>query len=193
MTTPSRTTLPARTDEMVATVSRWHAVIQDKLTAEGTPEWLEEVLCKFLREDQSLIETLELVKAADNGDWIADRALRRVDAEMRNAGIDPSVTLKAYGIKAALRGPITRGRGRIDNWRRDIGLCLLVYCAKQEFGLRHTRNRAQRRRNEHSASSLVALVVGRAYNLDEKRIENLYGSCLGAKVAFYVLRHFGLA
>ena len=82
--------------------------------------------CERLRRAQIDIRngfdvTLDVVAAADNGDEIADAALRRVYAEMTEYNIEPSATLKAYAVKAMRRGPVTRGPGRnawFDNWRR---------------------------------------------------------------------------
>jgi hypothetical protein len=189
------TTLPARIDDAVDTVGRWVMIVQERMTAPASREWLEAMLRQYLR--QGLIETLRVVEAANSGDEIADAALRRVYAEMTDAGIEPPTTLKAYGINAVLRGPVTRKPGRnswFDNWRRDIGICVLVYLTMQHFGLRPTRNRAQRRRDEPSASSIVAVALGRArMNVAEKRVENLWGSGLGAQITAYALRHFGIA
>ena len=190
------TNLPARIDgekAMVGTVAGWLTIVQHKMTAPASREWLEATLREYLR--QGLIETLRVVEAANAGDEIADAALRRVYAEMVEIGIEPPATLKAYGIKAILRGPVTRPRGRnmwFDNWRRDIGIVVLVYLAMKQFGLRRTRNREQRRRNEPSASSIVALALGRArINIAEKRVESLWGG-LGEQVAAFALSRFGV-
>ena len=104
------TKLPAKiSDQPVEIVSGWVEIIRDKITAAASREWLEAMLCHYLR--QGLIETLRIVEAADAGDVIADAALRRVFAEMTDAGIDPPATLKAYGIKAILRGPVQSSTG----------------------------------------------------------------------------------
>jgi hypothetical protein len=99
-------------------------------------------------------------------------------------------TLKAYGIKAVLRGPVARAAGRstwFDNWRRDIGIACLVYLAKERFGLRPTRNREQRRRRQPSACSIVAAALGRRHvNVAEKRVENIWAGLRGQVAAFVI-------
>jgi len=124
-------------DKAVAAVTDWVGVVEQKMTAPASREWLEATLRDFLRN--GLIETLKVIEAADAGDEIADAALRRVYAEMSDVGEVPA-TLKAYGIKSVLRGPVVRSAGRntYDNWQRDIGIACLVYLAKERLGLRPT-------------------------------------------------------
>jgi hypothetical protein len=189
------TKLPATiSDHAVDTVSGWVKIVRDKMTAEASREWLLATLRQYLR--QGLIETLQVVEAADAGDEIADTALRLVYAEMIDVGIKPSRTLEAYGIKAVLRGPVQRRGGRpwFDNWRRDIGACVLMFLTMQQFGLRPTRNRAQRRRNDPSAASVVSDAFGRnRVNVSEKTLENIWGAGLGQAILAYAIQHFGLA
>ena len=170
---------------MVAEVTNWIGVVEDKMRAGASRGWLEPMLCDFLR--RGLIETLRVIEAADAGDEIADAALRRVYAEMSDVG-DVPATLKAYGIKAVLRGPVTRSAGRstwYDNWRRDIGIAVLVYLAKERFGLSPTRNREQRRKQQPSGSSVVALALGKRHiNVADKTVENIWGGLRGAVTAF---------
>jgi hypothetical protein len=187
------TGLPALIDEtaMVAIIGDWIAVVEQKMTASASREWLEATLCDFLR--QGLIETLTVIQAADAGDEIADAALRRVYAEMSDVGEVP-VTLKAYGIKAVLRGPVTRLAGRnmwFDNWRRDIGIACLVCLTMAQFGLRPSRNREQKRKRRPSASSVVAAALGKQarINVAEKRVENIWAGLQG-QVATFLARQF---
>jgi hypothetical protein len=173
-------------DATTAAVAQWVQVVQDKMTASASREWLEATLCDFLR--QGLIETLNVVEAADAGDEIADAALRRVYAEMSDVGEVPA-TLKAYGIKAVLRGPVTRSAGRnmwFDNWRRDIGIACLVCLTVARFGLHPTRNREQRRKRRPSASSVVAAALGKQarINVAEKRVENIWAGLQGQVATF---------
>jgi hypothetical protein len=178
-------------DAATAAVAQWVQVVQDKMTASASREWLEATLCDFLR--QGLIETLKVIEAADAGDEIADAALRRVYAEMSDVGEVPA-TLKAYGIKAVLRGPVTRSAGRnmwFDNWRRDIGIACLVCLTMVRFELRPTRNREQRRKRRPSASSVVAAALGKQarINVAEKRVENIWAGLQG-QVATFLARQF---
>jgi hypothetical protein len=161
-----KTQLPAPADEnmmkiMVAAVQRNADAVRDKMTKEAALPWLQSTLEEFLR--QGAVDTLKVVEAAYAGDDIADAALRRVYAEMREARIFVPTQLAAYGIKAVQRPPLTRRQGRssFDNWRRDIGIAVLVFFAIKQFNLGPTRNREQRRRRQPSASSLVAEALGR--------------------------------
>jgi hypothetical protein len=173
-------------DQAINFVGQQVSVIEKRMTAEYSREWLEAMLRWQLQ--QGLIETLQVIQWADDGDELADSALRRVYAEMRDRGEEPPATLKAYGIKAVLRGPVTRRAGRnmwFDNWRRDIGISLLVYLTSQRFGLRPTRNREQRRRQQPSACSIVSTALGRGhFNIAEKRVENIWGRLRGHVAAF---------
>jgi hypothetical protein len=181
--------LPALVDEtaMVAAVSDWIAVVEQKMTATASREWLESTLRDFLR--QGLIETLRVIEAAEAGDEIAHAALCRVCAEMLDQGKMPPAALRAYGERALVRGPVTRSAGRSehDNWRRDIGVACLVYLARERFGLSPSRNREQRRRCQPSACSIVALALGRRrINITEKRIENIWAGLRGQVAAFVI-------
>jgi hypothetical protein len=173
---------------MVDAVARMVTAIEDRMTAGYSRAWLEATLRDRLR--QGLTETLKVIEAAEGGDEIADAALRQVYAETCDRGEEPSATLKAYGIKAVLRGPVTRSAGRnmwFDNWRRDIGIAVLVYMTMREFGLRPTRNPEQKRRQQLSACYIVHRALGRwRINVAEKRVENIWGK-LNGQVAAYVI------
>jgi hypothetical protein len=174
--------------EAIAEVSTWVEEIQEKMTSSFSREWLETTLRDYLQ--QGLIEILQVIEAADNGDEIADAALRRADAELRERNEERSATLKAYGIKAAMRGPVTRGRGHrwYDDWRRNIGVACLVYMAHRRFGLSPTRNRDQRRRQQASACSVVAAALGcHRVNVNERRVENIWGGRLQGHLAAFLL------
>ena len=158
------------------------ANIEQRMTADYSRAFLEAILRWQLQ--QGLIETLQVIAWADAGDEIADAALRQVYAEMCDRGEEPSATLKAYGIKAVLRGPVGRGDGRntwFDNWRRDIGIGCLVFWTMHRFGFNtYSRNREQRRRQQPSPSSLVSDALGRkGINVGEKRVENIYARLKG--------------
>jgi hypothetical protein len=181
-------TLPAISfDEAAAidTVDKWIGEIHEKMTARFSREWLEAALRDHLQ--QGLIEALQVIEWADRGDPIADAALRRVDAEMRERNDETSPTIKAYGIKAAIRGPVTRGRGHywFDDWRRNIGIAVLVHLTKEQFGLHATRNREQKRRRQASASSVVAAALGRhRVNIGESAVANISVRLQGQVLAY---------
>jgi hypothetical protein len=175
--------------EAVAAALKWYDVISDKMTASASREWLQTTLQDFLR--QGLIERLKVIEAADKGDDIADAALRQVYAEMRECGQEPPANLKAYGIRAVLRGPVARtlGRyGKYDNWRRDIGLACLIYLVHYRFRLLPTRTRWSRHERTPSACSIVRIALHkRGIKVSESRLNNLWGNGLGARlVAFLV-------
>ena len=173
-------------NQAIEIMSREVAKIERSMTADYSRTWLEEMLCDHLR--RGLIETLQVIGWADDGDEIADAALRRVYAETCDRGEEPPVTLKAYGIKAVMRGPVLRGRGRnmwFDNWRRDVGIAVLVFLTRRGLGLAPTRNREQRRRQQPSACSIVAAALGRArINVTEKRVENIWGKLQADVIAY---------
>jgi hypothetical protein len=173
--------------EAIQAVEQWVDMVQEKLTA-SPREWLEAVLRDYLQ--RGLIEILDVVEAANNGDEIADAALRRCYAETRERREQPSPTLEAYGIRAVQRGPVTRGRGAhtwFGNWRRDIGIAVLVYLTHRRFHVRPTRNREQRRRREPSAASIVAAALGRRQiNVTEKRVEGVWTKLRGHIGAYLV-------
>jgi hypothetical protein len=184
--TEKKSQLPITLTEAEATkvVYEMLELVQQKLT-ESPRAWLETTLRDYLQ--RGLIETLRVVEAANDGDEIADAALRRVFAEMLDRGEEPPATLKAYGIRGAVRGPVTRKRGNAwyDNWRRDIGIAVLVFLTMQHFGLRPTRNREQRRRRQPSASSVVHAALGRGQiNVAEKTVENIWARLQGHIGAF---------
>ncbi len=186
------TTLPAaftiNENEMIEFASQKLAVVQQQMSASYSRKWLEAMACDCLQE--GLIETLKLIEAADDGDEIADAALRRVYAEMSDRGEEPPATLKAYGIRAVLHGPVRRGRGAhtwFDHWRRDIGIAVLVFLVSEHFGLSSTRNREQRRAGQLSGSSVVSAAFGRRRtNISEKTIENIWGRLRRPVIAFVI-------
>jgi hypothetical protein len=168
--------VPLNESEMVVEISEWVETIQEKMSASYTREWLEAALREHLQK--GLVETLKVIEWAERDKCpIADAALRRVYAEMRDRREEPPVTLEAYIIKTLERGAVPRGRGHFwfDNWRRDIGVACLVYAIMQRYGLRPTRNREQHRRRQPSASSMLAEALGRRrVNLSESRVQNIW-------------------
>jgi hypothetical protein len=148
-------------------VGLWVATLRHKMQKEYSREWLETELRKGLREGR-LSLTIKAVEAADKGDEIADDALRTVYAEMAG-GMLPErgpghLQIWAYGQRAVLRPPHNRPRGRrwYDDYARNLNICLMIYVACFEFGVRPTRNRAARRANrDPSGVSLVVAALAR--------------------------------
>jgi hypothetical protein len=166
-------------------VSVWVSMLRHKMEKEYSREWLETELRKGLREGR-LSLTIKAVEAADNGDEIADAALREVGAELQmqllqKRDLAPGhLQVIAYLQRAAKRAPHKRPRGRrwYDDWGRNIHICLLIVLACREFGVRASRNRAARRANKGEPSGISLVVAALARNkihLDEGSVqENLW-------------------
>jgi hypothetical protein len=135
-----------------------------------------------------------VIAEADAGDEIADAALGYVFHSMMDRHETPPASLIAYEGRARLRGPLKRsaGRNKYDNWKRDIGISVLVYTTVTRLGFLPTRNREQRRRQQPSACFIVAEALGRRsqinaaaghydrqINVSEKRVENIWAGLLG--------------
>jgi hypothetical protein len=165
-------------DKMIATIGH-------DLTAQRSRAWLETALRESLLRGS--IEMLPVIEDAEQGDEIADAVLRQIYFDMRDAGREPPKTLEVYCLRVHVlkRGPAMRAAGRVwyDNWRRDIGIAVLVFMALVQFGrfnLRPTRNREQRRRQQPSMCSLVTAGIGRGgINISEKRVENIWARLQG--------------
>jgi hypothetical protein len=150
-------------------VSIWVALARSRLRKEWSREWLETTLRRHLRG--GLITVVKVVEAADQGDEIADGALREVGAELLEAHLlgRPSwrpgdLQILAYYQRTSLRAPYKRGRGQqwYDDWARNLMICLLIELACKEFGIKPTRNRESRRTSrEASGCSLVAAGLAR--------------------------------
>ena len=129
-----------------------------KMSAAASRESLSSMLRDCLRRGD-LIVTVKAIEAAEKaGDELADSVLRFTYAEMKNAREPMSKQLEAFGERAVLRPPVTRGRGAAwyDDWTRNIGICVLIYLVSAEFDVRPTRNREGRRQRKPSGISLVA-------------------------------------
>lgn len=184
--------LPATLDEaeMIDAVSQGVARVKEHMS----PEYLEAKLCDGLR--RGTIETLQVVEAANGGDHFADAALRRVYFEMEDRGEATPATLKAYGLKAALRGPVKRKAGgytKYDKLGRDIGIAVLVYLTHRRFHLLPTRDRELSRRQRElqldrnpSACGIVHAALARqGIHISESRIENIWAKMQG-HIAIYL-------
>ena len=182
--------VPIDTEEAIALVTQWAEKAEERMTAQASRQWLEVTLREYLLHD--LIDRMQVIAEADAGDEIADAALAYVFHSMMDRGETPPASLVAYEARARLRGPVKRsaGRNKYDNWKRDIGIAVLVY--RTILGLAPTRNREQRRRQQPSACSFVTEALGRRsqinaaaghperqINVSEKRVESIWGGLLG--------------
>jgi hypothetical protein len=180
----------ARDEQRVGRISEWISLLGRSMTKEGSREWLATELRNGLRAGR-LTLTVKAVMAADQGDEIADAALRTVYAEMVGGAVPERgpghLQVWAYGQRAVLRAPNKRPRGRrwYDHWARDIDICVLIYLAACEFGVRPSRNRAARRADSEPSgiSLVVAALVRHQIHLDEGSIqENIWFGLLGELV-----------
>jgi hypothetical protein len=134
------------------------ATVLHKMSADASRETLASLLRDCLRRGD-LTVTVKAIEAAEKaGDALADSVLRFTYAEMKNARESMSKQLEAFGERAVLRPPVTRGRGAAwyDDWTRNIAICVLIHLVCAEFDVLPTRNRESRRQRKPSGISLVA-------------------------------------
>jgi hypothetical protein len=145
---------------------------------------LEDMLLERLRRDEMEI-TAKAIEAAENdNDEIADRCLRQVFREKADAPGDVmSASLRAFGIRAIARAPVTRGPGARNwyaDWKRNILIGTLLQLACLQFGLHKSRNRLARRAGHPSGASIVAAALRRCgVEISERRIEAIYDGLAG--------------
>jgi hypothetical protein len=159
-------------------VSLWVSKLRHRMEKEYSREWLETELRKGLREGR-LSLAIKAAAAADQGDEIADAALRAVYAEMVGGAIPERgpghLQVWAYGQRAVLRAPYKRPRGHRwhDDWMRNMHICVLICLACIEFGVRPTRNRESRRakREPSGVSLIVAALARNKVHLDEGSVQ----------------------
>jgi hypothetical protein len=172
--------VPADQQRAINRVAIWVSLVRHKLSQQYSRDWLETTLRIALREG-GLSITVKAVEAANQGDHIADAALRDVGAELQTAlvqgrALAPGhLQVVAYLQRAALRAPHKRKRGGKwhDDWVRNIGICILIQMASAEFGVSPTRNRDSRRANRmQSGCSLVTAALDRnRVHLDEGSVQ----------------------
>jgi hypothetical protein len=174
--------------------------ISAKMDAEFSQIWLERTLEDYLR--QGLIPTLQVIEDARKGDEIADRVLRRVGAQMLDAGqgeLDRNGALRSYCEEALVRNPITRGPGRAawyENWRRDIGVACLVFFAVERLSgldLKPTR-RPNVPTSKPSAAFIVSKALERAgIKIGEGRVNNIWTGLKGELLKYALQRNMILS
>ena len=157
--------------------TRWVAAVRNRFDASFSREWLEKAIRNELRNGSSLTFVVKAVEAAEQGDEIADAALREVGAELmeRRSGRVGEGQILAYLQRAALRAPYGRrpGRAWYDDHQRNFGTCVLIKLACRVFGFHATRSLESRCPNRpHSGVSLIheALVLN-GIHIEEKTIQ----------------------
>jgi hypothetical protein len=177
MSSSKLTALPA-IEQMITDMAVVVKTIFPTMDKKYSPERLEELLRRGLREGV-LTLTIKAVEAAEkNEDEIADAALRQVGAEMMGGRIvegEGGVQIWAYYQRAGLRSPLTRPRGKrwYNTYIRDLEICFLIVLASTLFGLSPTRNREARRadRNPSGISLITAALARNGLHLEEDTVQ----------------------
>ena len=142
------------------------AFVRDTLSKEFSRAWLERTLLYYLRAG-GLTISIAAVQAGDNGDEIADAALRQIGAELQmhlvqGRELAPGhLQIIAYYQRASQRAPHKRKPGRYawyDDWYRNLAICFLVQLTCAEYGVPPTRNRQSRRSGQRPSG--ISLVMG---------------------------------
>jgi hypothetical protein len=158
------------------------ALVRHQIGKDYSHEWLATTLRQYLRgidvpDDRRLTLAIKAVEAADQGDEIADAALREVGAELieQRTGRPGDGQIMAYFQRAGLRAPHRRKQGHhwADNWSRDLAICILIQRACLELGVAPTRNRDSRRagRRPSGVSLATAAFARNGIHLDEGSVQ----------------------
>jgi len=184
-------------DRVINCIAAFVSKMLHKLTPEYSHDWFETIVLKWLREDRSPFSA-RTVAAAESGDEIADRALRRVFVEITrgelSSGPGQHLHVREYVEHTVLRGPHKRQPGRRlqNNFVRDPEMCGIIWeisRALHKFGLRPTRNAATMHKypadaatttmDKHSAISLLVAALEHlddplGYHLEEKTLQEIW-------------------
>lgn len=171
MRLPAPPSYPLRAEHGSWAVEHYVAAVRLVLDSlqENSSERLEATLKKLLREGELQV-AVGVVRLADKGDLIADKALLDVARELQtpmlqNQALAPGhLQVVAYLQRADLTAPRKRkpGRGECDLWYRNLLMCVLVTKACAWLGIRPTRNRGSRRAGRGlSGCSIVAEALTR--------------------------------
>ena len=139
---------------------------------------LGELLGECLRRGDWNV-TVNAIEAAERGgDRLADEVLRRTFAEMSNCHEPMSHQLQAFGERAVLRPPVTRGRGRdqYGSWSRNVGVCSLIITTCLEFGVRATMTGSLRHDRRPSGCSLVRMALAKNGVHIEEKTQTKFGA-----------------
>jgi hypothetical protein len=169
------------------------SVVRARLDTEfGLPR-LEELLVDGLREGE-LDLCVKAYEAGYEGDPIADRALRKVGAELQmamlqNRDLAPGhLQVISYHQRVYDRAPHKRKQGRYgehDHFYRNVGICILIRLACAEYGIHATRNRESRRaqRSPSGCSLIVKALARHRFNIEETSLQKkIWGGVWGELV-----------
>jgi hypothetical protein len=173
MTLPDPLSYPLRAEHeewAIEWLARAATHVRDMLEDHG-PGRFETLLKEVLREGVELKVIVQVVEAADKGDWLCDKALRDIGAELQTAliqkrDLEPGhLQIISYYQRAAERAPVTRKPGRYDeygSWFRNVAICMLITQACKWLGVPPTRNRESRRAGRRpSGCSLTSAALKR--------------------------------
>jgi hypothetical protein len=155
----------------------WVAAVRYRFDARFSREWLEKAIRYELRNGDSLVFVIKAVDAAEQGDEIADAALREVGSELmeRRSGRLGEGQILAYYQRAGLRAPHGRGPGRAwyDQYQRNVGACVMIKLACRVFGFHATRSlkSLNPNRQESGVNLITKALACNGIHIEEKTIQ----------------------
>ena len=155
MTQLLATLIEAEADDLIV---RWIDEVADGLNSENGRRRLQQGFYEGLHA--GTLSTAHVIAAAEKNNVLeADLALRQYAAEFIDQGREPelSAQVRAYAVKSVLGPIVNRGRGRevADNWRRDLGIAMMV-----ESGSRALEPAAHPQPHEQKPSPVVGRLCG---------------------------------
>lgn len=176
----------------------WITRSEDWLDPQVTLQWLEQTVVERVRSG-GLLNLMNIIAAAEDGDYVADRCLTLAFHSMINAGEMPPQHLGAYMARRDLRATMPRKPGDHsphDYMRRNYALAVMMMLACEVYDLRPTRNRVARRAQRPCGASIVAAAATQAgYDVSESRLTNLWavhGPAVVRDVRIYARKKLGL-
>jgi hypothetical protein len=155
----------------------WITRSEDWLDPLVTLRWLEQTVVERVRSG-GLLNLMNIIAAAEDDDYVADRALTLAFHSMINAGERPPAHLSTYMAKRDLgQAPHRKpgGHSPHEHVRRNYALAVMMMLACEVFDLRPTRNRAARRAQRPCGASLVAAAAAQSgFDVSESRLTNLW-------------------
>ena len=121
----------------------------------------------------------DVVYLAEKGSPEADRALREIIAERADRGESLGAVFGAYAIKLVNPARGRSGPARAGNFRRDVGLIMLMADLMDRFGLAAHHNPAARR-PAASTIAAAALTAAGFGSLNHKAAEKIWRRYLPA-------------
>ena len=167
----------AREPELIAQAVHWFSLVGTRVTREISRECMIEYVKKLLRS--GTMAAVKIIKWANEGEAIADQALREVAAEMWDAHEQLPHSIESYVYTTALhkdRASPSHGQGRDEagDWLRNMVIACVVGEARERWypHLKLTRQSAR----QSSVCRIIAQAATRhgLGNLNERRVYNIY-------------------